>query len=86
MKELRCPNKKHAELDDDKIEVKCNSRFCGAEPGVVVLHVFDSSTGELVATSRFKDPAFISRRKDTRASSAERIPAVRNQGHQNHAL
>lgn len=76
--DVRCPHKKHAVLDDHHIEVKCNSRFCGAEPGVVVLHVFDKITGELLRTSRFKDPAFRSRRKESSASSSERVPAVRH--------
>jgi len=55
--ELRCDNKKFAELaDDGYIEVKCSSRFCGAAPGVVVLHRFDPLTGELITTKRFRDP------------------------------
>ena len=56
MAELRCPSKKHAELADGLIEVKCNSRFCGARDGVVVLHRFDALTGDLVVTNQFKDP------------------------------
>lgn len=54
--ELRCPSKKHAELAEGLIEVKCNSRFCGAQDGAVVLHQFDASSGELLSTSVFKDP------------------------------
>lgn len=78
MKDLRCPSKKHAVLDDEHVEVKCNSRFCGAMPGVVVLHLFDKNTGELVKTSRFQDPAFRSERKDTSASSPECVSPVRD--------
>jgi hypothetical protein len=54
--DLRCPNKKHGEVTDSSIEIKCSSRFCGAERGVVVIHRFNAQTGELVETLRFKDP------------------------------
>lgn len=54
--DLRCESKKHGELLDGKLEVKCNSRFCGAGEGNVVLHVFDLETGECISTRRFKDP------------------------------
>lgn len=54
--DLRCPAKKHGELNGEFIERKCDSRFCGAAPGVVVIHRFAVSTGELVETHRFKDP------------------------------
>lgn len=54
--DLRCEAKKHGELNDSLVEIKCSSRFCGAGPGVVVIHRFDASTGELRETLRFKDP------------------------------
>jgi len=54
--DLRCTAKKHGELDEAFIEFKCSSRFCGAGPGVVVIHRFDASTGELRETLQFKDP------------------------------
>lgn len=54
--DLRCEAKKHGELDDGYVEIKCSSRFCGAEPGVVVIHRFDATSGELQETLRFKDP------------------------------
>ena len=54
--DLRCPAKKHGELGEKFIEHKCNSRFCGAGTGVVVIHRFDIHTAELVETLRFKDP------------------------------
>jgi hypothetical protein len=38
------------------IEFKCGSRWCGASPGVVVLHWFDLETGKLVDTKLFKNP------------------------------
>jgi hypothetical protein len=56
MQELRCGSKKFGEVvDGHTVEVKCDSRFCGAKPGVIVLHKFDLSTGLLVETTRFKD-------------------------------
>jgi hypothetical protein len=62
--ELRCPHKKFGELlDDDVIEIKCQSRFCGAEPGVIVLHQFDRQ-GKLTGTRKLADPTSIERRKD----------------------
>jgi hypothetical protein len=42
-------------LPDGRLEVSCRSRFCGAGRGVVVLHRFDLSTGE-VTTKRYRDP------------------------------
>lgn len=54
--ELRCPAKKHGELSDSFVEIKCSSRFCGAGQGVIVIHRFDASTAELVETRKFKDP------------------------------
>lgn len=57
MQELRCTSKKHGELnpDDGIIEVKCDSRFCKGSPDVVVIHQFDSKTGELVSTKRYRE-------------------------------
>jgi hypothetical protein len=54
--ELRCGAKLHAILFEEYLEVKCNSRRCGHEPGVVVLHRFSRTTGELIETKRFRDP------------------------------
>lgn len=55
--DLRCDAKKFGELTEcGKLEVKCPSKFCGAAPGVVVLHRFDPLTGELLETKRFRDP------------------------------
>lgn len=79
--DLRCPAKKHGELNDAVVEIKCSSRFCGAGPGVVVIHRFAVATGELVETHRFKDPA----RKE-RADASPHSPAVRAQGREAHAL
>jgi len=38
------------------LEVPCRSRWCGKQPGVVVLHRFNINTGELVETLRFSEP------------------------------
>lgn len=55
--DLRCKNVKHAEMTEPGIiEVKCRSRFCGAGNGVVIIHRFDTLTGELLITKRFKEP------------------------------
>lgn len=57
MSELRCPSKKHGEIvDHNVVEIKCDSRFCGAGSGTVVLHRFDTVTGEILSTSSYRDP------------------------------
>lgn len=53
--DLRCGSKKHAEIDDGVVRVKCSSRFCGARPGVVVIHHFDALTGEPIKTRVYRD-------------------------------
>lgn len=59
-KELRCSNKKHAEVIEPGvggiIEVKCDSKFCGAGAGAVILHRFEVSTQNLIETRYYKDP------------------------------
>jgi hypothetical protein len=55
--DLRCEFIKHAELiKPGVIEFKCRSRKCGHGPGIVVLHRFDTNTGELLSTDIFRDP------------------------------
>lgn len=57
MNDLRCESKKHGVVTDDGLlEIKCDSRFCGAGKGKVVLHLFHPETGELVRTIQFKNP------------------------------
>jgi hypothetical protein len=53
--ELRCDNRMHARfLPPETVEVKCDSRWCGAIPGhVVVLHRFNVRTQE-TTTIRFQ--------------------------------
>lgn len=54
--QLRCSSKLLALMTEDGlVEIKCNSRFCGAQKGVVVLHRFNHE-GDLVETLKFKDP------------------------------
>jgi hypothetical protein len=56
MPELRCGSKLHGiGIDASTIEVKCSSSFCGAAPGVTVLHRFNINTGELLDTDVFRD-------------------------------
>lgn len=54
--EMRCENRLHGILKDGILEIKCRSKFCGAEPGVAVLHRFDMESGALLDTKLFKDP------------------------------
>lgn len=54
---LRCQAKLHGILvENGLIEVKCQSRFCGAEKGVIVLHRFSIDDGSMVTTLRFREP------------------------------
>lgn len=58
--ELRCPNRIHGITDsENRLEVKCSSKRCGAGNGTVVLHYFDLSTGKCVQTKKFRDPAVL---------------------------
>lgn len=58
--DLRCPSRKHGVLvapgPGGAVEVKCNSDRCGASRKVVVLHLFDTASGELIRTQRFRNP------------------------------
>lgn len=56
--ELRCPsNKMHGILTGrGTMEIKCDSRLCGAGQGWAVIHEFNLTTGELVNTSTYKNP------------------------------
>lgn len=75
MIELRCQNKMHGILSDEGIvEVKCDSRKCGARPGVIVLHRFSLADGSPIETLRFKNPD-----KEVKTRDASRIrSAVRS--------
>lgn len=69
--DLRCENVKHAELSEPGvIEVKCRSRFCGVEKGVIVIHRFDTLTGELLETKRFREPIRNEQLNGSRSCSA----------------
>lgn len=73
MHELRCGGTMHGRMDGQLLEVKCHRRTCGSKPGVVVLHTFDTTTGELVKTERYANPP---KEGNTDGSFRER-PAVR---------
>lgn len=54
--DLRCHSKLHGIIvGDNFIEFKCKSRWCGAGPGIAVIHRFDMKTGE-PTTKLYKDP------------------------------
>ena len=73
--ELRCEYKMHARfIPPETVEVKCDSRFCGAIPGeVVVLHKFNIRTQE-ITTAMFQP---VDRKKVTNATHSRTV-AVRN--------
>lgn len=63
--EIRCENKKHFEILEGVIEVKCSSRFCGAGSGFVVIHRW-TLTGDRLPDRRFADAvAALAARKRT---------------------
>lgn len=75
MTELRCEGPRlHGvvDLENNTIEVKCDRRKCGHEPGTVVLHTFDLASGLLVTTSIFNDPAKKGTPHDSRQLTAVR--------------
>lgn len=53
--ELRCDNKLHGIVDGDIVEVRCDSRWCGKRPDNVVIHRFNTKTGEVETTRQFKN-------------------------------
>ena len=82
MTEMRCDNGiLFGVLDEDVIEVRCKSNFCGHRAGVIVLHRFSTKTGELVSTNRFKDPIRPRKEVNKNATRSLRSP-IRNSRHQ----
>lgn len=61
--DLRCGTKLHGKVEDGWIEVKCDSRYCGAGPDVVVFHQFDLHTGEM-KTLKYRNPRVKERKED----------------------
>ena len=81
--ELRCETgKMHGILEDEVLEVKCASRFCGAKPGVVVLHRFDARTGKQIDTRSYKAPPT----QGARNGSDNGAASVRYAGHRRDAV
>lgn len=56
-RELRCGHKLHGVYypETHELEVRCQSRYCGYEKGVVVEHRIRLDTGDIV-TKRYKEP------------------------------
>ena len=55
--QIRCEHKMHGILvEPGVIEIKCDSKFCGAGPGITVLHRFDANTGNMLRTDRYANP------------------------------
>jgi len=46
----------HARIVDGELEIKCGRRACGHAPGIVVLHRFSTTTGDLLRTLQYKTP------------------------------
>jgi len=55
---LNCGPKLHGIIDHraGTIEIACGSQRCGSKAGVMVLHTFDLSSGELLKTKLYKQP------------------------------
>ena len=59
MTDVRCGNKKHGELHDGVLEVKCDSKFCGADGNTVVIHRYRLMEDDEVydaGTRKFREP------------------------------
>lgn len=55
--ELRCDKRLHGVLTENGVlEVSCRSALCGHRDGAVVIHRFDTVTGDLIDTTIYKDP------------------------------
>jgi hypothetical protein len=54
--DLRCEGTLHGRVENGIFEAKCHRRSCGYEPGMVLLHYIDITTGELLETKRYADP------------------------------
>lgn len=67
MMDLRCHARKHAELNNGVLEIKCSSRWCGGS-GVVVIHRWDATTGEPLKDKRFRKPTATTRKVEANAS------------------
>jgi hypothetical protein len=63
--DIRCDHKKHGEILDGIIEIKCRSVFCGAGSGVVVIHRW-TLAGERLSDRRFADPVAARQEKGAR--------------------
>lgn len=63
--DLRCQNHLWAIVVDGLIEIRC--RYCAKHSHAVVFHYFDPTSGRLVKTETYADPA-----KQVRIKSARR--------------
>jgi hypothetical protein len=59
--QLRCEAGLHGIIKERKgkrvFEIRCKNKWCTDRiPGIVVLHYFDTETGKLVDTNKFRDP------------------------------
>lgn len=84
MHELRCDNRiLFGTIQGNVLEVRCRSRRCGKEDGVIIIHRFalqdgpeDSfKTGDLVGTLKFRDADPKYRKESDHA--AGKHPAIR---------
>ena len=67
--ELRCKGRGEGDLygiydpDAHTMEVRCKRRRHGARPSILILHTIDLTTGQVVKTVEFKDPANLVRKE-----------------------
>lgn len=57
-------------VEEQFVDISCRSRKCGKAPGVVVIHRFDTRTGECIHTRRYQEATITKGVKD----------ATRNEG------
>jgi hypothetical protein len=65
--DVRCEHKKHGEIIEGVLEVRCRSVMCGHSAATVVIHRWDILNGERLNDKRFAVPVATARPTKERA-------------------
>lgn len=63
--DIRCKHRKHFELADGIISVRCRSEFCGHAAGILIIHRW-TLDGVRLPDKRFADPVAARQQKGVR--------------------
>lgn len=61
--DVRCPSRIQFRVEDERIEIMCSSKHCGAGNGAVILHYYNAITFEFIETVKYRNPAAYLERK-----------------------